>query len=98
MPATSHNEKHYGIFHTSATIDLLNVRARRVHIGTHAGPKLDRELAKIFEDNHWRRVWSFDRGLQTTKLGPIRFGDGVLSFINENPLLACKDHSIRQMK
>jgi len=80
----------YGIFHSPATIELLNARARRVHIGTHGGHDLNVVLAKIFEDNGWRQVWNFEKGLQTTKWGPVEFGDGILSFINENPALECK--------
>ena len=90
--------KRYGIFHSPATVELLNARARRVHIGTHGGRDLNRALDQIFAENGWRQVWNFEKGVQTTKWGPVEFGDGILSFVNENPGLACKWRTGRRRK
>ena len=85
---------HKGIFHGNAALDLLSRRARRVHIGLHKLPK-EAHLEQIeilkrkFEGRGWRVVWLFGVHREDTPFGPVLFGDGILSVINENPDHAC---------
>jgi len=81
-----------GLFHGTAAIDLLTKRAKRVHIGTHSQViKDDDTLMKKFEDRGWKRAWYFENGYYKpapiqTDYGKIRFGDGVISYVNSNKL------------
>eukprot|EP00747_Dinoflagellata_sp_TGD_P115062 gnl/TRDRNA2_/TRDRNA2_172063_c0_seq1.p1 gnl/TRDRNA2_/TRDRNA2_172063_c0~~gnl/TRDRNA2_/TRDRNA2_172063_c0_seq1.p1 ORF type:complete len:455 (-),score=47.25 gnl/TRDRNA2_/TRDRNA2_172063_c0_seq1:89-1453(-) len=86
----------YGLFDMQ-TISFLTTRVRRVHIGTHLkdkpGSSPNNAIIKMFKRNGWKAVWHFDKtgnqgGSSFTQFGPIRFGDGVLSFLNTKPL-AC---------
>jgi hypothetical protein len=76
-------------------IDVLTRMAKRVHIGLHQNAESDAELIKLFEERGWRVQYYFERDMNrnsqnNTQLGPVAFGDGVLSMVNDNPLPACK--------
>jgi len=90
---------HKGLFFGTDSITLMNKRVRRVHIGLHdgrAGVHIQ-NLIQMFKVNKWRQVWyenptgKLGPGVPpgNTSWGPIEFGDGILSYINENPELQC---------
>jgi hypothetical protein len=82
-----------GLFYSDAAIKLLSQRARRVHIGLHFDAKDEvQELVRQFQSNRWRIVWLFEKttsGPAATPFGPVDFGDGALSVVNENKGTAC---------
>ncbi|MBI1340436.1 hypothetical protein GC169_09560 [bacterium] len=64
------------------SMDTLNAKARRVHIGTH-GPDIEDELRATFSRHGWRKVWDFGcNKVNATPFGDISFVDGVQSWIN----------------
>ena len=71
----------------SRTVGLLTRRARRVHIGLHGGEPDDAALKRTFAAHGWREVWYFPRGYSnSTPWGGVWFADGVLSFVNDQPI------------
>ncbi|CCB89560.1 FkbM family methyltransferase [Simkania negevensis] len=66
----------------SESIDILNARVKRMHIGTH-GLEIEQQLRVLLKKNGWRliRDYSLARTNQT-EYGPIEFCDGVQSWIN----------------
>ena len=87
----------YNLFASNDTIDLLTARARRLHIGLHRAPhysQLHLAIENRFRARGWATKWYFgtitgDRRSVLTSLGPIAFGDGVLSLVN--PRTSCQD-------
>jgi FkbM family methyltransferase len=64
------------------SMDTLNRKVRRVHIGTHL-PEIETELREAFTKAGWRNVWDFACGkINETPYGPISFVDGVQGWIN----------------
>ena len=64
------------------SINLLNNKVKRVHIGTHS-ESIEHELHKIFIKNGWVEIFNF--GTNTTAptgFGDIKFSDGVQSWLN----------------
>ena len=81
------------------TLDLLTRRVKLVHIGLHGHVSSDLKIIESFEAAGWEKTFYFqktvgkryERSLHSSPLeyGPIEFGDGVLSFKNQNPLGGC---------
>jgi len=68
-----------------ATVDLFTAAVKRVHIGTHLAntAELTPPIIRRFQTRGWTLVWNFDHGHRVpTPYGPVKFGDGVLSFVN----------------
>jgi FkbM family methyltransferase len=64
------------------SMETLNAKVRRVHIGTHA-PDIEEELRAAFSASGWRNVWDFScLGDRDTPYGRINFVDGVQGWIN----------------
>mmetsp|Transcript_82713 Transcript_82713/g.267826 ORF Transcript_82713/g.267826 Transcript_82713/m.267826 type:complete len:801 (-) Transcript_82713:377-2779(-) len=78
----------YILFSSPAVIELLTSRVRRVHIGTHG--KNDTLIRDVFSTHGWTKTWDFPAKGFETKLGPVQFGDGVLSFVNQKEKLSCE--------
>ena len=76
-----------GLFRGNSTIELLTLRAKRVHIGTHSFSIYDNNaLRSLFTSRGWKVVWDFGkckacraRGMLKTPMGTVMFGDGVLA-------------------
>jgi hypothetical protein len=74
------------------TVALLSARAHRLHIGTHQHQESwNRPIEKRFNAAGWDTQWFFvgprpQKNIEMTKLGPVQFNDGVLSFVNKNPI------------
>lgn len=64
------------------SMDTLNAKVRRVHIGTHA-PEIEEVLRTTFTDAGWQKVWDFGcLRINATPYGDIPFVDGVQGWIN----------------
>jgi len=64
------------------SMDTLNAKVRRVHIGTHA-PDIEDELRAAFSAAGWRKVWDFGcQRTNETPFGSVAFVDGVQGWIN----------------
>jgi len=77
----------YVLFSSPAVIELLTSRVRRVHIGTHG--QNDTLIRDVFSTHGWTKTWDFPAQGIETKFGPVEFGDGVLSFVNQKEKLSC---------
>ena len=65
-----------------SSLDLLDRRVKRVHIGTH-GDEIEARLRAAFARMEWRCLYDFPHGSDTaTPFGVVSFGDGVQSWIN----------------
>ena len=65
-----------------ASIDLLQTRVRRVHIGTH-GEAIEESLRQAFRSMGWTCRWDFSlHGRRETPYGMVLFDDGVQGWIN----------------
>jgi hypothetical protein len=63
-------------------IDLLRLKVRRIHIGTH-GVDVHRELHDLFSSKGWQVVFSFEpNSTFETELGEFSTNDGVLTLRN----------------
>ena len=85
----------YTILSDAQVLDSMTRFVKRVHIGTHPDKKgvrdesQDSPLINEFRLRNWRVEWWWRQDMhrpQPTPWGPIVFADGVLSFVNENPL------------
>lgn len=66
----------------SASIDALDKKVKRVHVGTHS-PEIEAELREIFSRHGWRNLLDFSgQQKNPTPFGEIEFGDGVQSWVN----------------
>lgn len=66
----------------SASIDLLNQKVKRLHIGTHS-KEIDEGLRKLFIQHGWKNVHLYPSfSTCTTSYGMNTFNDGVQSWIN----------------
>ena len=86
----------YSIF-TREIVSMLTHSVRRVHIGTHGYSGEDPRLRALFEAHNWTTVWSYARSTKAgppkpTEFGPVRFADGVLSFLNPRRLPVLAKH------
>lgn len=64
------------------SMDTLNAKVKRVHIGTHL-PDIEDELRVHFAKAGWRNVWDFGCNRENeTPYGRIPFVDGVQSWVN----------------
>ena len=88
-----------GLFNSTETVDLLSERAKAVHIGLHdfwfasthtsgrncgSAPAANRDIVEQFETRGWRVRHLYPSCSRTnTEFGPVEFGDGVLSLVNE---------------
>mmetsp|Transcript_21751 Transcript_21751/g.33418 ORF Transcript_21751/g.33418 Transcript_21751/m.33418 type:complete len:429 (-) Transcript_21751:1637-2923(-) len=69
------------------TVAFLSTCVKRIHIGTHLANtyELTPPITKRFISHGWSLVWEFDHGHRVpTPYGPVHFGDGVLSFVNNH--------------
>ena len=63
-------------------IDVLRKKVRRIHIGTH-GKDVHASLEKLFADNGWDIVFSFEPNAQhECALGRFELNDGILTVRN----------------
>ena len=63
-------------------------KVKHIHIGTH-GPEIEKDLIALFSDLGWTARYCYHCGtIADTDYGPIRFLDGVQSWINP-PLMGC---------
>ena len=66
----------------TAAIHRLNTHVRRVHAGTH-GADIARGLRQLFTDHGWECLHDYPgQSMTVTPYGPIRFVDGVQSWVN----------------
>ncbi len=64
------------------SMQTLNDKVRRVHIGTHA-PEIEEELRAAFTASGWKCVWDFGCNRENpTPYGQVSFLDGIQSWIN----------------
>jgi FkbM family methyltransferase len=64
------------------SIDTLNRKVRRVHIGTHSAD-IEDVIRRAFLKAGWWGIWDFSYNNQyVTAYGPVKFNDGVQSWIN----------------
>lgn len=69
-----------------SSLDLLDRRVRRVHIGTHS-QAIEERLRVAFRRLNWIPIWDFPLNAESpTPFGTIRFRDGLQSWINPRPL------------
>ena len=85
-----------GLFSADANVRVLTERAKRVHIGLHGTPEVDKQLMELFTSRGWRvrryypvHPYRDYTPHDDTTWGPIMFGDGVLSLENQRPPRAC---------
>ncbi|MBP7074084.1 MAG: FkbM family methyltransferase [Rhabdochlamydiaceae bacterium] len=65
-----------------ASIDLLNKKVKRLHIGTHS-KEIDEGLKNLFQKHGWQNVHLFPcLATSTTPYGVIEFNDGIQSWAN----------------
>lgn len=79
----------YDLLTNVDVVDMLTRTTKRIHIGTHTRETatLTQPVKALFLSRGWRVVWDFDHGHRVkTPYGPVKFGDGVLAFVN--PALA----------
>lgn len=66
----------------SASIDAINAKVKRLHIGTHSA-KIDAELIQTLSEAGWKNTRTYLCGqVQETPFGEISFQDGVQTWIN----------------
>lgn len=66
----------------SASIDLLNQKVKRVHIGTHS-KEIDDGLKKLFLEQGWKNIHLYPLfGTCATPYGMNTFNDGIQSWVN----------------
>lgn len=64
------------------SMETLNAKVKRVHIGTHL-PEIEDELRAAFEGAGWTKIWDFGCNRENeTPFGRIRFVDGVQGWVN----------------
>ncbi|MGD9981974.1 MAG: FkbM family methyltransferase [Hyphomonadaceae bacterium] len=64
------------------SLDLLQARVRRAHIGTHS-PAVEKTVREAFSSLGWTCAADFPaNSVSATPYGPIQFGDGVQSWRN----------------
>jgi hypothetical protein len=67
-----------------ASIDLLNHKVKRLHIGTHS-KEIDEGLKRLFLTNGWKNVHFYSAfTVCMTPYGRVDFNDGIQSWINPN--------------
>jgi FkbM family methyltransferase len=65
-----------------SSLDILDRRVKRVHIGTHGGG-IEARLRTAFAQIGWSCVYDFPQGCDSqTPFGVVSFGDGVQSWLN----------------
>jgi len=65
-----------------ASVDLLNQKVKRVHVGTHS-KEIDRGLEELFRNQGWKNLHLYPLfSTCETPYGRVSFGDGVQSWIN----------------
>lgn len=65
-----------------ASIELLNKKVKRVHIGTHS-KEIDEGLKNLFLENKWTNVHLFPSFTTCpTPYGVVEFNDGIQSWVN----------------
>lgn len=66
----------------AASIDAVNEKVKRLHIGTHSS-KIDAELIQTLSEAGWKNTRTYLCGqMQETPYGEISFQDGVQTWIN----------------
>jgi FkbM family methyltransferase len=64
------------------SIDLLNLKVKRLHIGTHSH-EIDQGLERLFTQHGWRNIHLYPAFAETeTAYGLVHFNDGVQSWVN----------------
>lgn len=64
------------------SMDVLNAKCRRIHIGTHT-EEIEEICRAAFTEAGWMKVWDFSlQGDRDTPYGRCWFGDGVSAWIN----------------
>ena len=64
------------------SIELLNERVRRIHIGTHAA-QIEESLRELFSGAGWMKLNDYPcQSRVPTPYGDITFGDGVQTWLN----------------
>jgi len=64
------------------SIETMSRKVRRVHIGTHS-TDIEDVIRRVFIKAGWRGIWDFSCQQEyITPYGPVKFGDGVQSWIN----------------
>jgi FkbM family methyltransferase len=67
----------------SASIDILNDKVKRLHIGTHSS-EIENNLRELMSVNGWHCLRDFNRNsLNDTPFGEIRFEDGIQTWVNQ---------------
>lgn len=69
----------------SSSIELIERRVKRIHIGTHSR-QIEDTLRKVMTAAGWEPRFDYPCGTSNhpTPAGPVDFGDGVQSWINPN--------------
>jgi hypothetical protein len=66
----------------SSSVDLINARVGRLHIGTHS-PEIESGLRQLLASQGWRCDADFGCCRENdTPFGPVMFLDGVQSWVN----------------
>ena len=66
----------------ASTIDLVDQRVRRLHIGTHS-PQIEQQLRQLLSAHAWQNIHDYPgQSTAQTPYGAIQFDDGVQTWVN----------------